>query len=124
MGARIKWIKKDLLERPGAPLHRGAQVRSVAPLGPACHPVLEEVLRLLGTTASMRNTKLIRLTDAEGAFNGWSSNPSQGVMFNHLEMYFMLGGDWCCTSRRANDGRLYPIDPPRLKAAAGSGRWM
>ena len=83
-----------------------------------------EVLRLLGTTASMRNTKLIRLTDAEGAFNGWSSNPSQGVMFNHLEMYFMLGGDWCCTSRRANDGRLYPIDPPRLKAAAGSGRWM
>ena len=47
-----------------------------------------------GTTASMRNTKLIRLTDAEGAFNGWSSNSSQGVMFNHLEMYFMLGGDW------------------------------
>ena len=74
-----------------------------------------EVVRRLDTP-SMRRVRLMRLSDAEGAFRGWSSRRAQGQMFNLLESYFMLGGDWCCTSRTANDGRLYPVDPPRLNA--------
>ena len=73
-----------------------------------------EVQRVLGSGA-MRQTRLLKLSDAEGAFHGWADHTAQGEMFNALEAFFMLGGDWCCTSRRANDGRLYPVDPPKLR---------
>ena len=78
-----------------------------------------EVMRALGSE-SARHQRLIKLSDAEGAFSGWRLNRPQGEMFNALERFFMLGGDWCCSSRRANDGRLYPIDPPRLPPQAWS----
>ena len=73
----------------------------------------EQILDVLGT-ASMRATRLLRLSDAEGLFGGWRAQPDKGAVFNLLEGHFMLGGDFCCTSRRANEGRLYPPDPPRL----------
>ena len=57
---------------------------------------------------------MLRLSDAEGLLAGWEARPDVGQTFNGLEAYFMLGGDFCCTSRRANEGRLYPIDPPQL----------
>ena len=27
----------------------------------------------------------------------------------------MCESPFCCTSRRANEGRLYPVDPPKLR---------
>ena len=65
---------------------------------------------------NVRDKRLITLSDAEGVFSGWTSMRTQANMFNRLEQYFLLGGDWCCSSRRANDGRLYPYDPPVLTA--------
>ena len=47
---------------------------------------------------------------------GWVSDYDQAIMFKHTESYFLLGGDWCCSSRVANEGRLYPVDPPPLVA--------
>ena len=73
----------------------------------------EDVLRVLGS-GSMRQKRLLRLSDAEGIFSGWRTQPQQAQAFNTMEGYFLLGGDWCCSSRRANDGRLYNVDPPRL----------
>ena len=55
------------------------------------------------------------LDDAEGAFGGWATNLDEAYLFENLEKYFLLGGDWCCSSREANIGRLYPVDPPKLK---------
>ena len=51
---------------------------------------------------------------AEGAFRGWESEPAQALVFNTIERFFLLGGDWCCSSRERNEGRLYPVDPPKL----------
>ena len=73
-----------------------------------------DVLRTLGTP-EMRSKRLLRLSDAEGVLGGWETDRAHGMVFQTLEQYFLLGGDWCCTSRRANDGRLYPVDPPRLR---------
>ena len=70
-----------------------------------------EVLRVLGS----QTARVLRLTDAEGAFDGWDSNHDEGYLFNKLEQFFLLGGDWCCSSREANQGRLYPLDPPKLR---------
>lgn len=36
-------------------------------------------------------------------------------MFRALERFFLRGGDFCCTSRRADEGRAYPLDPPQLR---------
>ena len=61
------------------------------------------------------------LDSAEGAFSGWSSNHEEATLFNALESYFLLGGDWCCSSRERNEGRLYAVDPPKL-IAPGRGK--
>ena len=74
-----------------------------------------EVLRVLDAPA-VRGARLLRLSDAEGAFRGWESDPTQALVFNTIERFFLLGGDWCCSSRVANEGRLYPVDPPPLVA--------
>ena len=63
------------------------------------------ILSVLGTPA-IRRTRVLRLTDAEGLFGAWEAHPEVGRVFNLLETYFLFGGDFCCTSRRANDGRL------------------
>ena len=73
----------------------------------------EGVLRLLDAPA-VRDAPLVTLDSAEGAFSGWSSNHEEAMLFNALESYFLLGGDWCCSSRERNQGRLYPVDPPKL----------
>ena len=73
----------------------------------------EDVLRLLDAPA-VRDAPLVTLDSAEGAFSGWSSNHEEAMLFNALESYFLLGGDWCCSSRQRNEGRLYPVDPPKL----------
>jgi hypothetical protein len=73
----------------------------------------EDVLRLLDAPA-VRDAALVTLDSAEGAFSGWSSNHEQAMLFNALESYFLLGGDWCCSSRDRNEGRLYAVDPPKL----------
>jgi hypothetical protein len=73
----------------------------------------EDVLRLLDAPA-VREARLVTLDDAEGAFRGWTSDYGQAVLFNALEQYFVLGGDWCCSSRERNEGRLYQVDPPKL----------
>ena len=80
-----------------------------------------DVMRLLGSGA-MRQKRLLRLSDAEGVFSGWTGaggswlgGGGQGEAFKLMESYYLLGGDWCCSSRRANEGRLYPVDPPRLR---------
>ena len=65
---------------------------------------------------AVRGARLLRLSDAEGAFRGWESDPTQALVFNTIERFFLLGGDWCCSSRVANEGRLYPVDPPPLVA--------
>ena len=74
-----------------------------------------EVLRVLDAPA-VRGVRLLRLSDAEGAFRGWETDPTQALVFNTIERFFLLGGDWCCSSRVANEGRLYPVDPPPLVA--------
>ena len=74
----------------------------------------DEVLRLLDAPA-VRDARLLVLDDAEGAFGGWATNHDEAYLFENLEKYFLLGGDWCCSSREANIGRLYPVDPPKLK---------
>ena len=66
--------------------------------------------------ASVAHARVLRLSDAEGAFRGWESEPTQALVFNTIERFFLLGGDWCCSSRVANEGRLYPVDPPPLVA--------
>ena len=73
----------------------------------------EDVLRLLDAPA-VRDASLVTLDSAEGAFSGWTSNHDEALLFNALETYFLLGGDWCCSSREGNEGRLYPVDPPKL----------
>jgi len=73
----------------------------------------ERLLSSLGTP-EMRRTRLLRLSDAEGLFGGWHAQLDKGALFNQLEGWFLLGGDFCCTSRHDNEGRLYPNDPPRL----------
>lgn len=80
-----------------------------------------DVMRLLGGS-SMRQKRLLRLSDAEGIFSGftgagggWMMAPGRGDTFKTMESFYLLGGDWCCSSRTANDGRLYPVDPPRLR---------
>ena len=87
-----------------------------------------DVMRVLGSE-SMRRKRLLRLSDAEGVFSGWSAaagggggggggwlmSPGRGDTFKTMESYYLFGGDWCCSSRRANEGRLYPVDPPRLR---------
>ena len=72
-----------------------------------------QILEIMGSPA-MRRTRLLRLSDTEGLLKRWEAQVETGRLFNQLETYFMLGGDFCCTSRRANEGRLYPADPPKL----------
>ena len=79
------------------------------------------MMRLLGG-ASMRQKRLLRLSDAEGIFSGWAGGgggwmmaPGGGDTFKTMESFYLFGGDWCCSSRTANEGRLYPVDPPRLR---------
>ena len=73
----------------------------------------EDVLRLLDAPA-VRDVPLVTLDGAEGAFSGWTSNHDEALLFNAIEAHFLLGGDWCCSSRERNEGRLYPVDPPKL----------
>ena len=80
------------------------------------------MLRLLDAPA-VRSARLVTFDDAEGAFGGWESDFEQAAGFANLESFFLLGGDWCCSSREANVGRLYPVDPPRLPVPA-RGSWV
>ena len=76
-----------------------------------------DINRVLNSPA-LRDVRTIRLSDAEGLFSGWADDAAQAEEFGLVEQYFLLGGDWCCTSRVNNEGRLYPVDPPRLRAAS------
>lgn len=80
-------------------------------------PTRDGVAQVLDTLGSgeLKAARVLRLSDAEGAFGGWVSGRQEAEMFRRLEQYFLLGGDWCCTSRHDNDGRLYPLDPPPLR---------
>ena len=85
----------------------------------------DEEVRLALDGPDTRRVRTLHLSDAEGAFAGWvgpASASSQGELFALMERYFLLGGDWCCTSRRANEGRLYPVDPPRLSTRLALAR--
>ena len=81
----------------------------------------QEVVRLLGAPP-LYEARVLHLSDAEGAFGGWErdDDPLEAQMFSTMEKYFLLGGDWCCTSRHANDGRVYPLDPPPLRMPGGT----
>ena len=69
---------------------------------------------------ALREVRVLKLLDAEGAFSGWDVEKHEWQAFNLLEKYYLLGGDFCCTSREANEGRLYPQDPPRLRGPGGT----
>ena len=83
----------------------------------ARHPtIFEQVLEHL---AAAHSTRVLRLTEAEGAFGGWVSDPMQATLFSTMMEYYLHRGAWCCTSRfingNADNGRVYLRPPPPLK---------
>ena len=68
--------------------------------------------------ASVEGARVLRLSDAEGVFGGWTSNRDQSRLFHTLMDYYVHRGAWCCSSRnqaRQDDGRVYVRPPPPLK---------
>ena len=72
------------------------------------------VLRAL---ESFREARVLRLSDAQGAFSGWESNHLQARLFQTMMEYYLLRGAWCCSSRGHGneDGRVYTATPPPLR---------
>jgi len=70
--------------------------------------------------APWQSARVLRLTDALGAFGGWVSEPREARIFNTMMEYYVYRGAWCCTSRylenNADNGRVYLKTPPPLKS--------
>lgn len=77
--------------------------------------------RLQGAAA--REARVLRLSDAVGAFGGWEDRPDESLLFNTMMEYYLYRGNWCCTSRfldnNADNGRVYIQQPPPLKRPRG-----
>ena len=75
------------------------------------------VQRELGELAMHRDTRVLRLSNAEGAFGGWETDQQQARLFTTMMEYYLHRGAWCCSSRNNGneDGRVYTKEPPRYK---------
>ena len=64
-----------------------------------------------------REARLLRLSDAEGAFGGWETDKQQATLFSTMMEYYLHRGAWCCSSRNNGneDGRVYTKNPPPFK---------
>ena len=82
----------------------------------------EDVLERL-RTPQLQQARVLRLSDAEGAFGGWVSNADESLLFNTMMDYYLYRGAWCCTSRfignNADNGRVYLKGPPPLRRPSG-----
>ena len=79
------------------------------------HATNEQLKRQL---AGVESARVLRLSDAEGAFAGWESDRDQARLFATLMDYYVHRGAWCCSSRnqaRQDDGRVYVRPPPLLR---------
>jgi hypothetical protein len=68
--------------------------------------------------ASLKEARVLRLSDAEGVFGGWTSHKDECRLFHTLMDYYVHRGAWCCSSRnqaRQDDGRVYVRPPPGLR---------
>ena len=76
-------------------------------------------VQLLERLAPWKDARVLQLTDAEGLFGGWSSDPNQAMLFMTMMEYYVYRGAWCCTSRfinnDADNGRVYLKPPPPLR---------
>ena len=70
--------------------------------------------------AKHTDARVLRLSDAEGAFGGWETEKQQARLFTTMMEYYLHRGAWCCSSRNNGneDGRVYTKDPPRYKMPA------
>ena len=64
--------------------------------------------------AMHRDTRVLRLSNAEGAFGGWETDTQQAKLFTTMMQYYLHRGAWCCSSRLNGneDGRVYTKEPP------------
>ena len=65
-----------------------------------------------------KEARVLRLSDAEGVFGGWTSHKDECRLFHTLMDYYVHRGAWCCSSRnqaRQDDGRVYVRPPPGLR---------
>ena len=79
------------------------------------HATNEQLKRQL---AGVESARVLRLSDAAGAFAGWESDRDQARLFATLMDYYVHRGAWCCSSRnqaRQDDGRVYVRPPPLLR---------
>ena len=67
--------------------------------------------------AKHTDARVLRLSDAEGAFGGWETEKQQARLFTTMMEYYLHRGAWCCSSRNNGneDGRVYTKDPLRYK---------
>ena len=68
--------------------------------------------------AAVESARVLRLSDAEGAFSGWVSEAREARQFVTLTEYYVHRGAWCCSSRnqaQQDDGRVYVRRPPELR---------
>mmetsp|Transcript_7493 Transcript_7493/g.12720 ORF Transcript_7493/g.12720 Transcript_7493/m.12720 type:complete len:806 (+) Transcript_7493:15-2432(+) len=72
----------------------------------------EQVLKQLSPLSTSR---VLLLSNAEGAYSGWVSHAEEGKLFRTLIEYYILGGSWCCTSRNKDEGRVYSANPLPLR---------
>ena len=66
----------------------------------------------------LEDARVIRLSDAEGAFGGWESDAQEARLFMTMMDYYVHRGAWCCSSRnqaQQDDGRVYVTPPPGLR---------
>jgi hypothetical protein len=78
----------------------------------------EEVKALLGGGSEAARSRVLRLSDAEGAFGGWVSDATEAKLFSTMMDYYVHRGAWCCSSRnqaQQDDGRVYVRPPPELR---------
>ena len=79
-------------------------------------------LEIKSQLAGVMGARVLRLSDAEGAFGGWvggaTSDKNEARLFQTLMDYYVHRGAWCCSSRnqaRQDDGRVYVTQPPALQ---------
>ena len=72
---------------------------------------------VLQQLAAQHEARVLRLSDAEGAFSGWETDRQQAKLFGTMMQYYLHRGAWCCSSRNNGneDGRVYTREPPPLK---------
>ena len=78
------------------------------------HATNEQLKRQL---AGVESARVLRLSDAEGAFGGWETDKQQATLFSTMMEYYLHRGAWCCSSRNNGneDGRVYTKNPPPFK---------